>query len=146
MNIVTENTDNCHVFFFNFISFPGMKRILVIEDNSDIRENVSELLELSGYHVLTAENGKSGVEVATCECPDIILCDVMMPLLNGMEVLEILKSNDSTRNIPFVFLTSFSEQREVEEAMRKGATAYLVKPFEEDELYTTIKTSLGIKN
>jgi CheY-like chemotaxis protein len=78
-----------------------MKSILVIDDNSDIRENTAEILDLAGYKTFTAENGKAGVEVALREKPDLIVCDIMMPELDGYGVLHLLKKNTQTENIPF---------------------------------------------
>lgn len=87
-----------------------MKKILVIEDNLEVRENLAEILELSGYAVATAENGKIGVQAARAEKPDLILCDVMMPELDGFGVLRILDQNPQTADVPFVFLTAKAER------------------------------------
>jgi CheY-like chemotaxis protein len=82
-----------------------MKSVLLIEDNPDIRENMSEILELSGYKALTAADGKQGVAMAIENKPDIIICDIMMPELDGYGVIHMLQKNPSTQNIPFIFLT-----------------------------------------
>ena len=79
------------------------KRILVIDDNNDIRENTAEILELAGYKTFTAENGKRGVELAMKEKPSVIVCDIMMPELDGYGVLHLLRKNPETQNIPFIF-------------------------------------------
>lgn len=83
-----------------------MKKILLIEDNTEIRENTSEILELAGYQVLTAPNGKVGVELAQHEKPDLIVCDIMMPELDGYGVLHILSKSPDTSTVPFIFLTA----------------------------------------
>src|SRR3954465_5515474 len=107
-----------------------MKRILVIEDNEEVRENTSEILELSNYKVFTAENGKQGVEIATREKPDLIVCDIMMPVLDGYGVLHLLSKNQDTSMIPFIFLTAKSEKTDFRKAMELGADDYLTKPFD----------------
>jgi CheY-like chemotaxis protein len=84
------------------------KKILLIEDNKEMRENTSEILEFSNYKVLTAENGKIGVELAKKEIPDVIICDIMMPVLDGYSVLHLLSKNKETSKIPFIFLSSKS--------------------------------------
>ena len=86
-----------------------MKKILVIEDNNDVRENIEEILELANYEEITAENGKIGVAHAQKGKPDLIICDIMMPELDGYGVLHILSKNPVTARIPFVFLTAKSE-------------------------------------
>ena len=86
-----------------------MKKILLIEDNDEIRENTAEILELSNYKVFTAENGKRGVELAIENKPDLVVCDIMMPVLDGYGVLMMLQNNTDTQNIPFIFLPSVSD-------------------------------------
>lgn len=119
-----------------------MKKILVIEDNAEVRENLEEILELSGYEVLTAEDGKLGVEIALKELPDLVLCDVMMPRLDGFGVLNILSKKSSTADIPFVFLTAKTEKSDFRRGMNLGADDYVTKPFYKDELLTVIETRL----
>jgi len=87
-----------------------MKNILVIDDNTEIRENTAEILTLAGYHTVTADNGKKGVEVAMKERPDLIVCDIMMPELDGYGVLHLLRMNTGTEHIPFIFLTAKTER------------------------------------
>ena len=111
-----------------------MKTILIIEDNQEIRDNTSEILELYGYNVIPAENGKEGIEKATKQAPDLILCDIMMPEVDGYTVIRELKSNPTTSSIPFIYLTASGERNEVEMAMNMGACGYLRKPFEPREL------------
>jgi len=119
-----------------------MKRILVIEDNTEVRENIAEILELSDYEVDTAENGKIGVERALANPPDLILCDVMMPELDGFGVLYILEKNPATATIPFVFLTAKSEKSDFRKGMNLGADDYITKPFDDVELLDAIEMRL----
>jgi CheY-like chemotaxis protein len=115
-----------------------MKKILVIEDNQDVRENLAEILSLSGYEAITAENGKIGVEKAQKEDPDLILCDIMMPELDGYGVLHILSRQQKTADIPFVFLTAKAEKEDFRKGMSLGADDYIVKPFDDISLLQTI--------
>src|SRR6187397_3659867 len=119
-----------------------MNTILVIEDNKDIRENIAEILELGGYRALVAENGKRGVEVATREKPDLIVCDIMMPELDGYGVLHLLRKNADTQNIPFIFLTAKTERSDFRKGMKMGADDYVTKPFEDIELLNAIEVRL----
>ncbi len=119
-----------------------MKKILLIEDNADIRENTAEILDLAQYTVLTAENGKIGVQLALSENPDLIICDIMMPVLDGHGVLHLLSKNESTANIPFIFLSAKSERSDVRKGMSMGADDYLTKPFEDSELLNAIEVRL----
>jgi CRP-like cAMP-binding protein/CheY-like chemotaxis protein len=120
-----------------------MKKILLIEDNADIRESTAELLGLADYHVLTAEDGIVGVELAKKEKPDIIICDIMMPRLDGYGVLNILSKNPETYSIPFIFLTAKSDKMDFRKGMNLGADDYITKPFEESELIEAIETRLA---
>jgi len=120
-----------------------MKKVLIIEDNKDIRENIDELLQLSNFEVVTANNGQEGVEVIQKEKPDLILCDVHMPVMNGYQVLEAVKSKPETAKIPFVFITSSSQKKAIEKGVLSGADSYLVKPFQMEELQGTINKLLG---
>lgn len=120
-----------------------MKKILVIEDNEEVRENLEEILELSGYQVDAAENGKVGVEKALTNPPDLILCDVMMPHLDGFGVLNILSKKSITSNVPFIFLTAKTEKADFRRGMNLGADDYVTKPFYKDELLDVIETRLG---
>lgn len=119
-----------------------MKKILVIEDNLEVRENLAEILELSGYEVATAENGKVGVQIARSDKPDLILCDVMMPELDGFGVLRILDQNPKTADIPFVFLTARAEKDDFRKGMNLGADDYITKPFDDVELLDAIEMRL----
>ncbi len=120
-----------------------MKKILVIEDNPEVRENLEEILELSGYEVISAEDGKEGVEKALTAPPDLILCDVMMPRLDGFGVLNILSKKSHTSDIPFIFLTAKAEKTDFRRGMNLGADDYVTKPFYKDELLAVIETRLA---
>lgn len=116
-----------------------MKKILLIEDNPEVRENTSEILSLANYHVVTAENGKVGVDLAQKEKPDLIICDIMMPELDGYGVLLILSKNEQTANIPFIFLTAKTEKTDIRKGMNLGADDYLTKPFDDTDLLNAIE-------
>jgi len=119
-----------------------MKKILLIEDNDSIRENTAEILEMSNYKVFTAENGKIGVEVALREIPDLIICDIMMPVLDGYGVLYMLQKHSSTKNIPFIFLTAKTERNDFRKAMELGVDDYITKPFSGTELLNALESRL----
>jgi DNA-binding response OmpR family regulator len=117
-----------------------MKKILLIEDNAEVRENTAEILELAKYQVVAAENGKIGVEMAVKEKPDLIICDIMMPLLDGYGVLHMLSKQAETASIPFIFLTAKTERTDIRKGMEMGADDYLTKPFDDIELLNAIET------
>jgi DNA-binding response OmpR family regulator len=116
-----------------------MKKILVIEDNPEVRENTSEILSLANYEVLVAENGKVGVDMAQRQKPDLIICDIMMPELDGYGVLHILSKNEQTAAIPFIFLTAKTEKSDIRKGMNLGADDYLTKPFDDTDLLNAIE-------
>ncbi len=118
------------------------KSILVIEDNNDIRENTAEILDLAGYKTFTAENGKRGVEIAMKEIPSVIVCDIMMPELDGYGVLHLLRKHPETENIPFIFLTAKTERSDFRKGMEMGADDYITKPFEDIELLNAVEMRL----
>ena len=118
------------------------KAILVIDDNKDIRENTAEILELAGYQTFTAENGKRGVEMAIREKPAVIICDIMMPELDGYGVLHLLRKNAGTQDIPFIFLTAKTERSDFRKGMEMGADDYITKPFEDIELLNAVEVRL----
>lgn len=122
-----------------------MKKILVIDDNADIRENTLEILELAGYKSIGAENGKKGVEKAQQERPDLVICDIMMPELDGYGVLHLLNKNPDTREIPFIFLTAKTERTDIRKGMEMGADDYITKPFDEIELLNAVDVRLKKK-
>ena len=119
-----------------------MKKILFIEDDTVVRENTAEILELANYNVITASNGKIGVFEAKKHIPDLILRDIMMPELNGYSVLQILSKNDATKHIPFIFLSAKTEYSDIRKGMNLGADDYITKPFDESELFSAIESRL----
>ena len=119
-----------------------MIRILIIEDNSTIRENTAELLELEGYSTLTASNGKTGLAKIKINIPDLILCDLRMPEMDGFTVLKNLGEHPDLKRIPFIFFSAKSEKMEINQGMKAGADDYLTKPFELEDLLATIEKCL----
>jgi EAL domain-containing protein (putative c-di-GMP-specific phosphodiesterase class I)/FixJ family two-component response regulator len=119
-----------------------MKKILVIEDEQIIRENILKLLKAEGFDVTGAENGAQGLNAAVSNLPDVIICDVMMPELDGYGVLMALRSNPVTATLPFVFLTGKAERSEMRQGMELGADDYLTKPFTKAELVGAISSRL----
>lgn len=118
------------------------RSILIIDDNTDIRENIAEILELSGYKTFTAENGKVGVELAIREKPSVIICDIMMPELDGYGVLHMVRKNASIQQTPFIFITAKTERSDLRKGMEMGADDYITKPFEDIELLNAVETRL----
>jgi len=119
-----------------------MTNILLIEDNKEVRENTAEILELAGYKVATAADGKKGVEQVNKSKPDLIICDIMMPVLDGYGVLHLLGRNSETANIPFIFLTAKTERTDVRKGMEMGADDYITKPFDKIELLNAVESRL----
>lgn len=119
--------------------------ILIIEDNDDIRESTTEILQLANYEVITADNGKAGVDIAIKQHPDLILCDIMMPELDGYGVLYLLNKSPETSMIPFIFLTAKAERVDMRKGMEMGADDYLTKPFDDVELLNAIESRLQKK-
>lgn len=119
-----------------------MKKILLIEDNPEMRENTSEILELAKYDVATAPNGKEGVKLAKSLLPDLIICDIMMPELDGYGVLHLLGKETDTASIPFIFLTAKAEKSDYRKGMSMGADDYLTKPFDDMELLSAVEMRL----
>lgn len=119
-----------------------MKKILLIEDNDDIRNNIAEILVFANYDVYTAENGKTGIHLALTHKPDLIVCDIMMPVMDGYGVINIVQKNPETQHIPFIFLTAKTERNEVRKGMSLGADDYITKPFDEVELLEAIERRL----
>ena len=119
-----------------------MKKILIIEDNIEVRENTAEIIELSNYIAIVAANGKQGVELALKELPDLIVCDIMMPVLDGYGVYHSLSRHKETAAIPFIFLTAKSEKADFRRGMEMGADDYLTKPFDGIELLNAIEIRL----
>ncbi len=120
-----------------------MKSVLVIDDNTMVRENVAEILELNNYKVHTAENGKIGFELALKENPDLIICDILMPVMDGFELFDLLKNHVVTAHIPIIFLSTKSEKVDFTTAMEMGANGYIMKPFNAIDLLDAIQTRLN---
>jgi CheY-like chemotaxis protein/CRP-like cAMP-binding protein len=120
----------------------SMNKLLIIEDHLEVRENLQELLELCNYTVLCAPNGETGIRLALTEQPDLILCDIMMPGLDGYEVLAYLAQQPETAAIPFIFLTAKADKADIRRGMQLGADDYITKPFEEEELLKAIQVRL----
>jgi CRP/FNR family transcriptional regulator, cyclic AMP receptor protein len=119
-----------------------MKKILLIEDNDDIRDNTAEILELAHYKVTTAANGKEGVQMALEHKPDLIICDIMMPVLDGYGVLHAIQKNEEIKNTPFIFLTAKTERSDFRKGMELGADDYITKPFDGTELLNAVDSRL----
>ncbi|MBC7913669.1 MAG: response regulator [Pyrinomonadaceae bacterium] len=123
-----------------------MRKILLIDDDEDFREDVAEILQLANYLTLTAPDGKTGVEKALKEKPDLIICDVSMPHMDGFSVLHILSRHPETSAIPFIFMTGKNELTDIRKGMRMGADDYLVKPFDENDLLNSVEMRLSKTN
>lgn len=120
-----------------------MHKILVIEDDENIRESLVELLEMKSYVLLSADNGMQGLQKAKSERPDLILCDVMMPGLNGYEVIEEVRKTADLARVPFVFLSAKAMENDVERGIQLGANIYLTKPFRAQELFSVVDQLLN---
>jgi len=116
-----------------------MAKILVIEDEAELRANIGRFLRAEGYEVLTAENGAVGVEMAISRLPDLIVCDIAMPEMDGFGVLFSLRENVTTTDIPFIFLTASTRTYDRNWGVELGANDYITKPFKLDELLAAIK-------
>lgn len=119
-----------------------MTRILVIEDDVTLCGNTAELLELEGYDVTVASNGKKGLQKIKLEIPDLILCDLRMPEMDGLTVLKHLGEDPELHRIPFIFFSAKSEKLDISAGIDAGADDYVVKPFEFDELLAAIEKCL----
>ncbi|MHC5938667.1 EAL domain-containing response regulator [Nostoc sp.] len=119
-----------------------MPKILIIEDEEAVRENILDLLEAEGFETLAAANGRIGIHLAISELPDLILCDIMMPELDGYGVLRALREDTSTATIPFIFLTAKSAKSDFRQGMDMGADDYITKPFTRSELLSAIMNRL----
>ena len=119
-----------------------MEKILLIEDNEALRENTADILTLANFEVITAENGKIGIEMARIHQPNLIVCDIMMPVLDGFGVFQILHKVPELQHIPFIFLSAKSERSDLRKGMEMGADDYITKPFTDAELINAIHTRL----
>ena len=122
-----------------------MEKILLIEDNEALRENTAEILSLANYDVSTAENGKIGVEMAMANPPDLIVCDIMMPVLDGYGVFQILSKNPDLQHVPFIFLSAKSERNDLRKGMEMGADDYITKPFQFEEVLIRVQNQLALR-
>lgn len=118
------------------------KKILLIEDDKTVRENTSEILELANYEVAVAKNGKEGIEKAKVILPDLIICDILMPHLDGYAVLQIISRMPELEKVPFIFLTAKTHYLDLRKGMELGADDYILKPFVESELLSAIESRL----
>jgi DNA-binding response OmpR family regulator/DNA-binding CsgD family transcriptional regulator len=123
-----------------------MTKILIIEDTVLLRENIADVLEQEGFEVIHADNGYSGIQMAREYHPNLILCDIVMPGMDGYDVLQFLKSEDGQLPFPFIFITALAERKNYREGMEMGADDYLVKPFTINELLNAINTRLSKHN
>jgi DNA-binding LytR/AlgR family response regulator len=120
-----------------------LKKILIIEDEKQLLNNISILLNSEGYTVITSYNGFEGIKLAKEHTPDLIICDIMMPGIDGYEVLRELSNDKNTSSIPFIFLTAKVERNDLRKGMNLGADDYIFKPFKSDELIKAIQTRLN---
>lgn len=120
-----------------------MSKILIIEDDTGLCQTTSDFLDREGYSSLQAHDGLNGIKVAMEEMPDLILCDIALPQLDGYQVYKTLQQNSSTEPIPFIFLTAKTEKEDIRAGMNLGADDYITKPFDFDELLTAIQTRLA---
>jgi CRP-like cAMP-binding protein len=121
------------------------KKILIIEDDKIVRENTAEILELANYDVLTAENGKKGLDKAAFYKPDLIICDILMPELDGYGVMQIAMRNKDLQRTPIIFLSAKTKHEDIRKGMDLGASDYITKPFEESELLSAVASRLRRK-
>ncbi len=120
-----------------------MITILIVEDDPSVLDNIRDILTLEDYRILTATNGREGIEQALAHIPDLIICDVMMPEVDGYGVIQTLRQNEKTCNIPFIFLTAKADRFDQREGMEAGADDYLTKPFRPQEVIKAVKTRLA---
>ena len=123
-----------------------MKKILVIEDDEAIRENTAELLAISNYHVVTAENGRTGFEQAMKHHPDVVLCDMMMPETDGRSFIELVKTSDLLRHIPIIFFSAGTLPAMEQKSLIQASNGFLKKPFLEEDLLNTSQLVLNNSN
>ena len=116
-----------------------MRKILIIEDQPQMRKNIALILEMESYEVLSAQNGQVGLAMAREHNPDLIICDVMMPELDGLGVLTALRADPKTATVPFIFLTAKGDRVDVRGGMNLGADDYLTKPVAREDLLAAIK-------
>ncbi len=115
-----------------------MKTVLLIEDTDEIRENITEILEMHGFEMLCACNGEEGMHLLQAHRPDIIVSDIKMPRINGFQLLQMVRAENKTANIPFIFISASAQKEDIEKGREAGAYAYLIKPFSAEELISMI--------
>jgi len=120
-----------------------MKKILVIEDDANIRESLVELLEMKSFELISAENGAEGLKLAQDTLPDLIVCDVMMPGMNGYEVVEAIRKDSRMKNLPFIFLSAKAMDADIDYGKKLGANSYLTKPFRAQDLFSVVDELLN---
>jgi twitching motility two-component system response regulator PilH len=120
-------------------------RILVVDDSPTEIVVFKKILEKQGYHMLVAKDGQEGYEIAKQELPDLIIMDVVMPVLNGFQATRLLKNDEATANIPVIMVTTKDQQTDINWGMRQGATEYMVKPVAPADLLNKIKTLINVK-
>ena len=145
MMCIIQSFDLCQTLNIFTLYFEGnhnrmKKTILIIDDHLDIRENTAEILEIAGFNMLKAEDGRIGVDMALHSIPDLIICDIMMPGLDGYGVLHMVRNNPATEHIPFIFLTAKTERSDFRKGMEMGADDYITKPFDDIELLHAVET------
>lgn len=119
------------------------QKVLIVEDNEPIRENTAELLELNNYDVFAACNGLQGLAIAKEQSPDLILCDIQMPEMDGYHLLQHIRNDQALHNIRFIFFTASSEKKEIETGLKMGANDYIIKPFQPDDLLKMLEKHLA---
>jgi DNA-binding LytR/AlgR family response regulator len=122
---------------------PIMKKVLIIEDEKQLLQNIAKLLKYENFAVETASSGKEGITLALQSKPDLIICDIMMPGMDGYEVIKELAKNYSTSTIPFIFLTAKVDRSDLRKGMELGADDYITKPFNSDDLIKAVKTRIN---
>lgn len=121
-----------------------MARILVIEDEAPIRGNLLRFIRLEGYEAIEATDGRSGLQAVQDQLPDLIFCDVMMPQLNGLDLLAAIQQTPALRHIPLIFLSASAEPELLDEALRRGASGYMTKPFNFTQLRAVLMQHLPL--
>ncbi len=117
-----------------------MSKILIIEDEKALREEIADILRFEGFEVFQSDNGKDGIGIALEQKPDLILCDIMMPIMNGTDVLKNLMKSEDTRYIPFIFITALSERIDIREGMEMGADDFITKPFTREDVLNSVNS------
>ena len=120
-----------------------MYKILIIEDQTEIRENLEEYLELCNYEVMSARDGQLGIELMDRVIPDLIICDIAMPVMDGYEVLRRVRARSSTQDIPFVFFSASAQEKDIEKGTKAGADGYFTKPIASEKMERVIQELLN---